>query len=80
VTCGYIKGSEKHGIKRDNMRAYELNELTSNFEIKSGHYMCHPETCQCWEFRVYDLEGNNVLNSDSSKEVIDFCKIETKGK
>jgi hypothetical protein len=57
------------------MRAYELDDLTNDFRIKTGHGMCHPETCSCWNFRVYDLDGNNVLNSDSSKEVMEFCVI-----
>jgi len=62
------------------MRAYELDALTKDFRIETGHGICHPETCQCWEFRVYDLKGKNVLNSDSSKEVMLFCKIATKVK
>jgi len=56
------------------MRAFELDEQFKDFKIESGHYMCHPETCTCWNFRVYDLEGNNVLNTDSSNSVIEFCK------
>jgi hypothetical protein len=56
------------------MYASELSKLTDNFTVKSGHDMCHPETCCCWNFRVYDLNGNNVLNSDSSEEVKSFFK------
>jgi len=56
------------------MRAFELDEQFKDFKSESGHYMCHPETCTCWNFRVYDLEGNNVLNTDSSNSVIEFCK------
>ena len=57
------------------MRAYELDALTKDFNIETGHRMCHQETCSCWNFRVYNLDGENVLNSDSSKEVLWFCGI-----
>ncbi|EGR5926744.1 hypothetical protein BS028_08030 [Vibrio parahaemolyticus] len=59
------------------MNAYELNELTPKYLVESGHNRCHPETCTCWNFRVFEKtsngsKGENVLNSDSSKEVKQF--------
>jgi len=57
------------------MYAYELDALTEEFKIESGHSMCHPETCSCWTFRVYSADGENVLNTDSSLDVKKFCGI-----
>lgn len=56
------------------MTSSELNEMTSKYIIEPGHNRCHPETCTCWNFRVFEMgsdgkKGNNVLNSDSSNEV-----------
>ena len=55
------------------MRALELDEQFKDFKIESGHNVCHPETCSCWDIRVYDLNGNNVLNTNSVNRVIEFC-------
>ena len=59
------------------MNCVELDRLTPKYIVDTGHGMCHPETCTCWNFRVYEKDrsgkkGKNVLNSDSSKDVMVF--------
>lgn len=62
------------------MYPHELNKLTEKFIVESGHGMCHPETCSCWNFRVYKIKpvdkkrGENVLNSDGLDEVKDYLR------
>ena len=59
-----------------------MDELTVMFPsliFKSGHGMCHPETCSCWNIRVYD-GTENVYNSDYLDQTVDFCKSYVKAK
>lgn len=52
----------------------KLNERFPKFKIESGHRTCHPETCQCWDIRVYNLKGKNVHNTNSYESVVKFCE------
>lgn len=55
------------------MYASDLNELTTKYRVDSGHGMCHPETCCCWNYQVYKTGTyQNVLNADSSECVKKF--------
>lgn len=41
----------------------------SRYQIESGHRMCHPETCTCWNWRIWDNKQNRyVYNSDDRKD------------
>ena len=50
-----------------------MSSNINGFKVVSGHDRCHPETCTCWDYRVYDVNGVNVLNTDSYDELIKFC-------
>lgn len=42
------------------------------FFIKSGHNLCHPETCCCWDYKVVEIIETNEWDSYSrsyTKEV-----------
>lgn len=59
------------------MYPHEFNKLTKKFIVESGHGLCHPETCTCWEFRLYtvnrhSVKGINVLNTDSASDVSEY--------
>lgn len=43
------------------------------YKIKSGHSMCHPETCSCWDYHVYNTEtGEVVLQTDDFDEAKEY--------
>lgn len=53
-----------------------LDKLRSRFpslKFESGHDMCHPETCSCWNIRVYD-GTKNVHNCDYLNQTVEFCE------
>ena len=54
-----------------------LNRKYPSFKIESGHRTCHPETCSCWDIRVYDKNNVNVLNSNNLNLVITFLEENT---
>ncbi|AHJ10552.1 hypothetical protein Spp001_44 [Shewanella phage Spp001] len=52
----------------------KLRKLYPNLKFESGHDMCHPETCSCWNIRIYDDKNINLFNCDSGAEAIRFCE------
>ena len=64
----------------------ELSKINPNIEAESGHTMCHPETCTCWNIRLYATKdftsingnhyrkGENLFNTDSYASAEKFCK------
>lgn len=51
----------------------ELRSMFPSLKFESGHEMCHPETCSCWNIRVYD-GVKNIYNGDYFNQTVIFCE------
>lgn len=46
------------------------------YKIISGHYMCHPETCSCWDYKVVEIGKEHhpsMLCTDDYNEAKEYC-------
>jgi len=51
----------------------KLRSRFPSLKFESGHDTCHPETCSCWDIRVYD-GAKNVYNGNYFNNVVEFCE------
>lgn len=57
--------------------------MQPKYKVISGHYMCHPETCTCWDWKVINVDkphGPSELCTDDRKEADEYCKNLNEGK
>ena len=57
--------------------------MKPRYKVVSGHNMCHPETCTCWDWKVIDTEkpyGPSKLCTDNRKQADEYAQNLNEGK
>lgn len=57
--------------------------MKPRYKVVSGHNMCHPETCTCWDWKVIDTDnpyGPSKLCTDNRKQADEYAQNLNEGK
>ena len=45
---------------------------SEKYTIKANNCDCHPETCNHWNYYIYDSNGNKLFGKDEYKQLEEF--------